>query len=134
MWFLRGAGLGRGRSTLFSSFQITVNNVHELLNLGARKKELIEDNFNTEKNRGYQYKHAFSHDWNAMRGFHYLMRLGHVINAISEFTKKLKRYIKELGCSTTLKIIKDTLFSPWLSPEWYAKQSLEAPPYYLQLE
>jgi len=116
-----------------SSLPITISNVHELLNLGARKKEMIEDNFNTEKNRGYQYKHAFSHDWNAMRGFHYLMRLGHAINAISEFTKKLKRYIKELGCSATLKIIKETFFSPWLSSEWYAAQSL-APQYYLQLE
>jgi len=82
-----------------SSLPINIGNVHELLNLGARKKELIEDNFNTEKNRGYEYKHAFSHDWNAMRGFHYLMRLGHAINAISEFTKELKRYVKERNSS-----------------------------------
>lgn len=80
--------------------------------VGARKKELIEDSMNTEKNKGYHYKHAFPYDWRAMQGFHYLMRLGHAINPISEFTKTLKKYIKEMGCSATLKLIKETLFTP----------------------
>ena len=115
-----------------SSIRINILNVHELLNLGARKKELIEDSNNTEKNRGYSYKHAFSYDWNAMQGFHYLMRLGHAINAISEFTKTLKRFVRELGVSATLKLIKETLFSPWLPLEWYdAETQKEAQ---LQLE
>ena len=103
------------------------------MNCGARKKELIEDSINTEKNRGYHYKHAFSYNWNAMQGFHYLMRLGHAINAISEFTKKLKKYIRELGCSATLKLIKETLFSPWLSLTWYEAQVLQVPQLRLQL-
>ena len=42
-----------------SSKLISEDNVHELINLGARKKELIEDCINTMKNRGYCYKHAF---------------------------------------------------------------------------
>ena len=65
--------------TWISSIPLFINNVHELCNLGARKKELIEDSFNTEKNRGYQYQHAYSYNWNAMQGFHYLMRLGHAV-------------------------------------------------------
>jgi hypothetical protein len=91
--------------TWISSVSLDIDIVHELCNLGARKMWLIEDSINTEKNRGYHYKHAFSYNWNAMKGFHYLMRLAHAINAISEFTKKLKYYIKELGCSATLKIM-----------------------------
>ena len=117
-----------------SSIPANINNVHELFNLGARKKELIEDSINTEKNRGYNYKHAFSYNWNAMQGFHYLMRLGHAINALSEFTKKLKDYVKSLGCGATLKLIKDTLFSPWLSIQWYELQRLKSPQLRLQLE
>lgn len=117
-----------------SSISVNMNNVHELFNDGARKKELIEDSINTEKNRGYHYKHAFSYHWNAMQGFHYLMRLAHAINAISEFTKKLKRYVKELGCSATLKLIKETLFNPWLPTEWVAAQRLKHPQLRLQLE
>ena len=117
-----------------SSIRININNVHELLNLGARKSWLIEDSFNTEKNRGYNYKHQYSYNWNAMKGFHYLMRLGHAISAISEFTKQLKHYIKTFGCSATLKLIKETLFSPWLSQEWYAFEILKIPQLRLQLE
>jgi hypothetical protein len=117
-----------------SSIPAKVSNLHDLLNLGARKKELIEDSFNTEKNRGYHYKHAFSYNWNACQGFHCLMRLAHAINAISEFTKKLKKYVKELGCSATLKLIKETLFSPWLSLAWYKTQLLKTPQLRLQLE
>lgn len=117
-----------------SSLPSKIDDLHELLNLAARKTESIENSFNTEKNRGYQYKHAFSYNWNAMQGFHHLMRLGHAINAISEFTKTLKRYIKSLGCSATLKLIKETLFSPWLSAQWYETQILKAPQLRLQLE
>jgi hypothetical protein len=62
-----------------------------------------------------------------MQGFHYLMRLGHAINAISQFTKALKRYIKENGVSATLKLIKETLFSPWLSAQWYEQQTKVTP-------
>jgi hypothetical protein len=110
-----------------SSMIFSEKNVHELCNLGARKKELLEDCINTEKNRGYHYKHVFSYDWNAMQGFHYLMRLGHAINAVSEFSKKLKQFIKNEGCSAILKLIKETLFSPWLSMDWYEEQLLEVP-------
>lgn len=98
--------------TWIASIPLSIDNVHELLNLGARKKEAIEDSINTEKNRGYQYKHLFSHNWNAMKGFHLLMRLGHAMNALSQFTRRLKKYIKENGVNATLTFIKETLFSP----------------------
>ena len=52
--------------TWISSIPSSLNNVHELCNLGSRKLGLMEDAINTEKNRGYHYKHAFSYDWNAM--------------------------------------------------------------------
>jgi len=45
-----------------SSIPQSIDNIHELLNLGARKKEAIEDSINTEKNQGYHYKHLFSHN------------------------------------------------------------------------
>ncbi|MEO8402220.1 MAG: transposase family protein [Gammaproteobacteria bacterium] len=83
--------------TWISSIPISIDNAHELLNLGARKKEAIEDSINTEKNRGYHYKHLFSHNWNAMRGFHLLMRLGHALNALTQFSKKLKKYVRDNG-------------------------------------
>src|SRR3990167_3287643 len=117
-----------------SSIPLSINNVHEILNLGARKKGFIEDNMNTEKNRGYQYKHSYSYNWNAMQCFHLFMRLGHAINALSEFTRVLKKYLKEHGCSAMLTYIKETLFSPWLSEKWYEAQKNIIPQLRFQLE
>jgi len=117
-----------------SSIPASVDNVHTLTNLRARKAWLIEHSFNVEKNQDYHYKHAFSYEWHAMQGFHYLMRLGHAINALSEFCKKIKRFVKELGCAATVNLIRETLFTPWLPIEWYAEQRLKNPQLRLQLE
>jgi hypothetical protein len=117
-----------------SSIRINIENVHEICNLGARKIGLLEDSINTEKHRGYHYEHAFSYDFNAMQGFHLLMRLAHAVNALSEFTKKLKKWIREQGCSATLKLIKETIFNPWLPKEWYEKQHKKPIRLTLQLE
>jgi len=117
-----------------SSIRINIDNVHELCNLGSRKLGLLEDSIHTEKHRGYHYEHAFSYDWNAMQGFHLLMRLAHAVNALSEFTKKLKKWIKEHGCSAILKLIKETIFNPWLPKEWYAQQHIKPVRLPLQIE
>jgi hypothetical protein len=55
------------------------NNVHSRCNLGARHRWGIETGFLVEKHHGYQYEHCFSYDWEAMRGYHYLMRLCHAL-------------------------------------------------------
>ncbi len=111
----------RSEHIWISSLPLNINNVHVLCNLGARNRALIEDNMNTEKNRGYSYKHVFSYNWNGMRCFHNLMRMGHAINAISEFTKKLKKYINERGVNTVLSYIFETLSNKWLTSDWFDK-------------
>ena len=116
-----------------SSLHLADKTVHELLNLGARKLWLMEHSFNVEKNQGYHYEHAFSHEWFAMRGFHYLMRLGHALNAVFEFTRVLKKYIKAWGVQETFDRIIETLCSPWLPLTWYKKQIDIAPHLQLQL-
>ena len=97
---------------------ISFENIHLIANLCARKRWSIEDSNNTEKNRGYNYKHLYSTHWNAMRCFHLLMRLAHAINAISEFTNKLKKFIHDFGCSYILNFIKESLEHPWLKSSW----------------
>ena len=37
-----------------TNFNVTRDNLHEVANLGARKRWGIEDSNNTEKNRGYK--------------------------------------------------------------------------------
>ena len=69
-----------------------------------------------------------------MKGFHYLMRLAHAINAISEFTKKLKKHIRELGVSNTLFRIFEAIKHPWLSDEWLKKELRKKPQLRFQFE
>lgn len=117
-----------------SSQLIDKNNVHELTNLAGRKNFLLENNINQAKNHGYQYKHLFSYNWHAIQGFHYLMRLAQAINSLSEWTKVMRKNIKAMGWSATLKLIKETLFAPWLSAEWYEAQLKKSPQLRLQFE
>ena len=107
----------RSLHTWISSVALSLENVHELCNLGGRNRALIEDSFNTEKNRGYYYKHLFSHNWHAMRGFHLLMRLAHAINALSTFGKLLRKFIRTLGIHNTFTIIYESIKHCWLSDE-----------------
>ncbi|CAN5463389.1 hypothetical protein BH10PSE19_BH10PSE19_00950 [soil metagenome] len=69
-----------------------------------------------------------------MKCFHILMRLGHAVNALSEFTKKLKKHVKEQGCSAMLKFVKEILFNPWIPDGWYELQQNKTPQLRLQLE
>jgi hypothetical protein len=108
-----------------SNLTFNINNVHELCNLGARKRCLIEDSINTEKNRGYYYESLKSISWAAIKCYHYLMRLGHAINAITEFTRVIKKFIKEEGVTVILDLILETLSNPWLTPEWFEMQKLK---------
>jgi hypothetical protein len=108
-----------------TNIELSIKNIHELCNLGARKRWGIEDSNNTEKNRGYNYKHAFSYTWNAMICFHLMMRLAHAINALSEFIKRLKAYIKQFGCGYILSMIKDVMWGPWFDKKWFQKTILK---------
>ena len=69
-----------------------------------------------------------------MQGFHLLMRLAHAVNALSEFTRKFKKWIKEQGCSAILKLIKETIFNPWLPSEWYEQQHTKSRRLSLKIE
>jgi len=62
-----------------------------------------------------------------MKGFHLLMRLGHALNALTQFTKKLKKFVKEISVHAALKFIKETLFNPWLTNEWFDQLHKQKP-------
>lgn len=105
-----------------TSVKVEQRLLHDLCNLCARKRWGVEDSNNTEKNRGYHYKHVFSGNWNAMKCFHILMRLAHAINVLSEYTKNMGHYIRLHGCRFVLDLIKDVLWAPWFDKGWYARQ------------
>jgi hypothetical protein len=100
-----------------SSRPLSRLNVHTRCNLGARYRWGIEGTFLVEKHQGYSYEHAFAKNWNAMKGYHYLMRLAHLINTLARFSKELAGLFAELGVQAAIGLIRNTLTGPWLDPQ-----------------
>lgn len=97
-----------------SSRELNDANVHDRCNLAARYRWGIESHFLVEKHHGYAYEHLFAKDWNAMRGYHYLMRLGHLINTLARFSSELAPMIRRMGIHPFIEFIRITLSGPWL--------------------
>jgi hypothetical protein len=109
------------RHAWISGKPLTAQNVHERCNLGARFRWGIEDSHHTEKRRGYCYEHLFSHDWQAMCGFHHLMRLAHLIQAITFGTPRVARLVRKMGLREFLTFVKESFTGLWLSKDWIAQ-------------
>jgi hypothetical protein len=105
------------RHAWISSEPLNRQNVHERCNLGARHRWGIENSFLVEKHHGYQYEHCFSYSWNAMRGYHFLMRLGHLINAMAQKMERLARLIRCMGIRGLIQLLRETCAGPWLDAE-----------------
>jgi len=120
------------RHAWISSEPLSRENIHERCNLGARHRWGIENSFLVEKRHGYQYEHCFSYNWNAMRGYHFLMRLGHLINILAQNTARLAKMIRSMGLRGLIQFIRETCSGPWLDAERI--QRLLTAPYQLRLE
>lgn len=92
-------------------------NLHSRCNLGARHRWGIESGLLVEKHHGYQYEHCFSYEWEAMRGYHYLMRLGHALNVLARHSYALAKYVRDLGVRGLIAFVRNTLTGPWLDAE-----------------
>jgi hypothetical protein len=100
--------------------------------LGARYRWGIETSLQIEKRRGYYYEHAFSYTWNAMKGYHYLMRLAHLMNAITQYTKRVVKLTAQMGIQAFFSLVRETCANRWLSLKWI--KQLLATPFQLRLE
>jgi hypothetical protein len=120
------------RHAWLSSVPLSQDNVHERCNLGARHRWGIEAGFLVEKHQGYQYEHAFAYDWNAMKGYHYLMRLAHLFNTLARFARHLRDLYRQLGVRGAIAFIRTSCAAPWLDPA--RMRRLLAQPLQLQLE
>jgi hypothetical protein len=120
------------RHAWLSSRPLTPGNVHERCNLAARYRWGIEAGFLVEKHQGYHYEHAFALDWNAMKGYHYLMRMAHLFNTLVRFARHLKVLYAELGVRGTIAFIRQSCAAPWLDPARI--RALLSQPFQLQFE
>lgn len=122
----------RSRHAWISSRPLNASNLHERCNLGARQRWGIEACILVEKHQGYRYEHVFALDWNAMKGYHYLMRLAHVFNTLARFSKALGKHFKELGVRGFIAFVFSTLCHPWLDHEQVKR--IMSRPFQLRLE
>ena len=119
------------RHAWISSQPLCKRNVHERCNLAARHRWGIESGILVEKCHGYHYEHIFSYDWNAMKGYHYLMRFGHLINALAQYSERLVKLIRELSVQGFIRFVRETISGPWLDEEMVKKRLAE--PFQLRL-
>ncbi|WP_157817397.1 transposase family protein [Candidatus Thiodictyon syntrophicum] len=129
----QGARLTKtARHAWLSSQPLSRANAHERCNLGARYRWGIEAGFLVEKHQGYHYEHAFALNWNAMKGYHYLMRLAHLFNTLARFARHLRELYRTLGVRGAIAFIRASCAGPWLDPA--RMRRLLAQPLQLQLE
>ncbi len=105
------------RHAWLSSEPLTKENLHERCNLGGRHRWGIEEAILVEKCHGYQYEHLFSFNWNAMKGYHYLMHIGHALNVLARYGEQLYAVVASRGVRAFIKYIRESLLHPWLDPE-----------------
>lgn len=121
----------KSRHAWISSKPLSRHNLHERCNLGARHRWGIESGILVEKRHGYHYEHIFSYNWNAMKGYHYLMRLGHLINILAIYSERLVKIVGELGVRGFIRFVRETISGPWLDPLWVQRRL--AAPFQLRL-
>lgn len=105
------------RHAWLSSESLKKENLHERCNMGARHRWGIEEAFLVEKRHGYHYEHLFSLNWNAMKGYHYLMHLGHALNILAHYSEDLYVIVVSKGLGAFIKYVRDSLVHPWLDPD-----------------
>jgi hypothetical protein len=115
------------RHAWLSSEPLTKDNLHERCNLGARHRWAIEEAILVEKHQGYSYEHLFSFDWNAMKGYHYLMHLGHALNVLAQYSEHLFAVVAAKGVRAFIKYVRDSLVHPWLDPRQLHQRLREKP-------
>ena len=116
------------RHVWLSSVPLERTNVLIRCNQGARHRWGIESGFLVEKRCGYQYEHCFSYSWNAMKGYHYLMRIGHLLNVLVLGAVQLAKIVATLGARGFIRFIRQTLSGPWLDAE-QIRRRLSQPTY-----
>lgn len=110
----------RSRHAWVSSEPITPRNLHQRCNLCARHRWDIETCIQVEKRHGYSYEHCFAHNWQAMKGFHYLMRIAHFFNVLVQLSEKLAPVVRSMTMRGFFSFVRETVAGRWLTPELVA--------------
>ncbi len=106
------------RHAWVSSQALDRSSLHERCNLGARHRWNIETEILVEKHHGYNYEHCFSYNWDSMRGYHYLMRIGHALNVLVQFSESLIKLVREKGIRGFIDFVRETIIASLLDAKF----------------
>jgi len=62
-----------------------------------------------------------------MRGYHYLMRIGHLINTLARYASVLAPLFKEKGVQGFIRFVRSTYSGPWFEDSADIEQRLSKP-------
>jgi len=97
------------RYSWISSVPINQKNVFNRCTKMGRYRWKIENNILTEKHQGYEYEHLYSYNWNAMEGYHYLMKIARFLNVIAANSELLVERVRRLGIRGFISFLKNSL-------------------------
>lgn len=106
----RNTGKIKVKSTTYawiSGKELKKSNVEKRCMKLGRYRWKIENSFLVEKHQGYVFEHCFSYNWNAMKGFHFLMKIGRLINVLVTNSEFAVPKIQQLGIRGLLSKIFD---------------------------
>ena len=112
-----------------SSKPITKKNVFKRCTLIARYRWQIENNILVEKHRGYGYEHSFATNANALKGYHYLSKIAHMIMTLVMMSSEVNDKVRAVGKRGFIRFLKKCLESNVLE----LKKTKSNKEYYLQL-
>jgi len=93
-------------------------------NRAGRHRWAIEAEFLIEKRYGDHFEHAYSYDWTALKGWHYLMKLAHLLNVFTLWSQVGSDLLKRRGYRDTIRFLRETWTGRWLSPEFLQARCL----------
>lgn len=108
-----------GRWAWISAQPITPPNVLARCNRAGRHRWDIESNLLVEKRWGYHYEHAYAYDWTAMKGWHYCMKLAHLLNVLTLWTKVGDQLRHWRGNQGTIRFLRETWTGRWLDTAFF---------------
>lgn len=94
---------------------LTADNVVARCNRAARHRWVIEAEFLVEKRHGDHFEHAYSYDWQAMKGWHYLLKIAHLLNVLTFWTTVGQTLVHYYGYQGAVRFFRDTWMGRWLS-------------------
>jgi len=112
-----------------SSKALSKTNVFKRCTLIARYRWQIENNILVEKHQGYGYEHSYALNVNALKGYHYLSKIAHMIMTIVMMSTGVIDKVNEVGKRGFVSYLKKCLGSTVLE----FRKTRSNKEYYLQL-